>query len=96
MSKQPDIIYVGTSITLENLAQYSPMTAAEMETDLELGEDELEILKKAELSPREFICCKSFFWEGYTQGEIAEHLNITQQAVFSYIQRGKKKLRSCL
>ena len=97
MSKQqPEIIYVGNSTDLEHLEQGSPMSLAEMQNGVELGEDEHEILQHVGLSNREYTCLKSYFWDDMTQEEIAEMLDITQQAVAKYIKKGKAKLKKRL
>ena len=94
--KSIDIIYISDEETLEYLASISPFAMSEMENDIEIGDVEMEIIKGAKLSIRELDCFFLYYCSGLTQQEVSEMLSVSQQAVWSYLERGKKKLKSCL
>ena len=97
MSKKSiDIVYICDEDTLEYLASISPFVMSEMENDIEIGVAEMVIVKGAKLSIRELDCFFLYYSCGRTQQEVAELLGISQPTVWRYLERGKKKLKSCL
>jgi RNA polymerase sigma factor (sigma-70 family) len=91
--KDDRILSVGGDAELDWLRMHhSPMDYACIVHDFELGEEEIEVIKKCGLTERQEKCIIMHYVDGMSERDIGKRLSISQPTVHEHLEVGREKI----
>lgn len=93
IDKDDRILYVGGNNEIDWLRMHkSTLSYQQAVHDFELGEEEIEVIKKCGLTERQEECIIMYYVDGMSERAIGEKLGISQRVVSQHIEYGRKKI----